>query len=79
MATNQHFKFTELEEKIIDQLKLGYTNSVIAKNLNFSPYTIKYHIARIIYKTGAVNRINVVYILSQAGYFNKTEQEELQV
>ena len=79
MAINQHFKFTELEEKIIDQLKFGYTNSVIAKKLNFSPYTIKYHIARIISKTGAVNRINALYILAKHGYFNTLEQEESQV
>lgn len=75
MVNSLEIKFSDIEKDIIEQLKLGYTNERIAKKLNFSTYTIKYHIAKIIRKTNAVNRINAIYILARNGYFKNHEQE----
>lgn len=78
MVDNQQFEFTDMEKLVIEQLKNGYSNREIGKMLNFSAYAIKYHVAKIIRKTGAVNRINAIYILTKAGYFKDSEQEILQ-
>lgn len=75
MANNYYLEFSEMERIIIEELRHGYTNKEIAKKLHFSPFTIKYHVAKIIRKTNAVNRINAVYILAKNGYFENHEQE----
>ncbi len=75
MVDNQQFEFTDMEKLVIEQLKNGYSNREIGEILNFSAYAIKYHVAKIIRKTGAVNRINAVYKLTQIGYFKDSEQE----
>lgn len=75
MADNKYYEFSEMEKLVLDKLRFGYSNSEIAEKLNFSSYTIKYHIAKIIRKTNAVNRINAVYILAKNGYFKDCEPE----
>lgn len=76
MVNDYHLEFSEMEQKIIEELRYGNTNKDIAKKLNFSSYAIKYHIAKIIHKTNAVNRINAVYILTKNGYFENHVQED---
>lgn len=79
MVNNQQLQFTKMEKLVIEQLKRGYSNKKIGEILNFSAYAIKYHVAKIIRKTGAVNRINAIYILTKNGYFKNSEQEQMQV
>lgn len=67
-----------MEKEVIEFLKFGCTNPEIAKKLNVSMHTVKYHISSIIRKTNAVNRINAVFILGMNGYFDNCEQEILQ-
>ncbi len=71
MAYNKYIKFNDIEKKIIEQLKYGYSNAKIGEILHFSRHTIKYHVSSIICKTGAANRINAVYLLSAGGYFKE--------
>ena len=75
MVDSIEYKFSEMEKVVIGYLRFGLTNREIAEKTNFSQYTIKYHVANIIRKTNAVNRINAVYILAKNGYFKDCKQE----
>ena len=71
MVDSTQIKFNDIEKKIIEQLKYGHTNEEIGKILHMSRHTIKYYISSILNKTGAVNRINAVFLLASGGYFKE--------
>ena len=71
MVHSTQIKFNDIEKKIIEQLKYGHTNEEIGKILHMSRHTIKYYISSILNKTGAVNRINAVFLLASDGYFKE--------
>ncbi len=71
MVHSTQIKFNDIEKKIIEQLKYGHTNEEIGKILHMSRHTIKYYISSILNKTGAVNRINAVFLLASGGYFKE--------
>ena len=73
MVYSKDIKFTEVEEKIIDYLKYGYTNAQIGTILHISRHTVKYYVSSILSKTGASNRINAVFLLASGGYFKESE------
>ena len=75
MVSSTRIKFTDMEKKIINLLKLGDTNPEIAKKLNISRHTVKYYVSSILIKTEAVNRINAVFILTSKGYIKQIEEE----
>ena len=71
MVHSTQIKFNDKKKKIIEQLKYGHTNEEIGKILHMSRHTIKYYISSILNKTGAVNRINAVFLLASDGYFKE--------
>ena len=71
MVHSTQIKCNDIEKKIIEQLKYGHTNEEIGKILHMSRHTIKYYISSILNKTGAVNRINAVFLLASGGYFKE--------
>ncbi len=73
MAYSKSIKFKDIEKEIIELLKYGYTNAKIAEILHVSRHTVKYYVASIINKLGAVNRINAVFLLAAGGYFKEIE------
>ena len=73
MVYTKDIKFTEVEKKIIEQLKYGYTNPEIGNILHISRHTVKYYLSSIMNKLGAVNRINAVFLLASGGYFKEIE------
>ncbi len=56
---------TENEMKVVKWLIQGLTNREIAGRIFFSPQAVKAYLANMYKKFGAVNRTNLVYILSQ--------------
>lgn len=75
MTDKIDFGFTNREKETIEYMKLGFSNKQIAKKMYASSHTIKIHIARIIEKTGTVNRTHAAYKLAICGYFKQSEQE----
>lgn len=73
MVYSKHIVFKEIEQKIIEQLKYGYTNAEIGDILHISRHTVKYYVSSIMNKLGAVNRINAVFLLAAGGYFKEIE------
>lgn len=61
------FGLTTAEERIATELSLGQSNKQIAARLWLSEETIKYHMTRILRKTGARNRTHAAAILYRAG------------
>lgn len=56
---------TENEKKVVYWLVQGLTNEQIAKKVFLCKQTVKYYLAKLYKKFGAINRINLVYILAQ--------------
>ena len=54
-------QFTPREREVLNRLKGGKSNKIIAYELNMSESTVKVHIARIMRKIRATNRTEVVY------------------
>lgn len=54
-------QFTPREREVLNRLKVGKSNKIIAYELNMSESTVKVHIARIMRKINATNRTEVVY------------------
>ena len=50
------------EKEILEYIAQGFTDGEIAYKLGISARTIQTHVARIVIKTGALNRTNAVYI-----------------
>jgi DNA-binding NarL/FixJ family response regulator len=68
LASSDHFTSNELA--VLDRLKLGKTNKIIAHELGLSESTVKVHIGRIMKKLKVTNRTQVVsraYTLAVAG------------
>jgi DNA-binding NarL/FixJ family response regulator len=53
-------QFTRRETEVLDRLKLGKSNKIIAYELNLSESTVKVHLASIMKKMKATNRTEVV-------------------
>lgn len=68
---NHKFEFTQREKDVIELLKLGYSNSEIAKKLFISIGTVRFHITNLLSKTYSKNRTNLIFNLVQSNYFNK--------
>lgn len=58
-------KFTPRQIAVLDHLKLGQTNKVIAFKLNISQSSVKAHIQNIMKKMNANNRTEVVYLAQE--------------
>jgi len=54
-------QFTPREREVLNRLKGGKSNKIIAYELNMAESTVKVHIARIMKKIRATNRTEVVY------------------
>jgi DNA-binding NarL/FixJ family response regulator len=69
-------QFTRSELAVLDRLKLGKANKIIAHELGLSESTVKVHIGRIMKKLKATNRTQVVcraYALAAAGARSSNE------
>lgn len=53
---------TKREQEILDQLALGFSNKVIANNINISANTVCFHLKNIFIKLQASNRLQAVKI-----------------
>ena len=70
MTTDAHASFARLTERELSILHLaakGYTNVQIAANLHISKYTVAQHIAKMLQRTGAANRTDLVSKAHVAG------------
>jgi len=54
-------QFTPREREVLNRLKVGKSNKIIAYELNMAESTVKVHITRIMRKISATNRTEVVY------------------
>ena len=59
--------FTAREKGILLLAAHGYTNVQIAVQLNISKYTVAQHIAKMLRRTGAANRTDLVHRAHIAG------------
>ncbi|ACP22843.1 two component transcriptional regulator (plasmid) [Sinorhizobium fredii NGR234] len=57
--------FTHRQEEVIQELRRGKANKIIAYDLNLHESTVKVHIRNIMKKLGATNRTEVAYKASQ--------------
>ncbi len=53
-------KLTLTEQKVLEFIIKGYSNSQIAKDLNVTESTIKAHVSNILRKTELSNRVELV-------------------
>jgi len=60
-------RFTQRELTILHLAATGCTNIQIAANLNISKYTVAQHIAKMLQRTGAANRTDLVSKAHAAG------------
>lgn len=63
---------TKREKEVLELLAKGYTNPEIAQMLYISPHTVKAHVAAILKKLNAKNRLLAVVAAEE--YLNKEEQ-----
>lgn len=63
---------TNREKEVLELLAKGYTNPEIAQMLYISPHTVKAHVAAILKKLNAKNRLLAVVAAEE--YLNKEEQ-----
>lgn len=64
MATNRYL--TQTEEKLIEFLKKGFANKTIAREMEVSENTVKYHLKKIYKKLKVHNRMEAVYKINQS-------------
>ncbi|AWI60671.1 response regulator transcription factor [Sinorhizobium fredii] len=57
--------FTQRQEEVIQELRRGKANKIIAYELNLHESTVKVHVRNIMKKLGATNRTEVAYKASQ--------------
>jgi DNA-binding NarL/FixJ family response regulator len=61
------FRLTQRQNEIIDALRFGHSNKIIARRLNIAEATVKIHIRQIMRKLGVQNRTQVALaVLSNA-------------
>jgi DNA-binding CsgD family transcriptional regulator len=66
-----HFpRFTPRELGILQLVAKGCTNVQIAASLHISKYTVAQHIGKMLYRTGAANRTDLVSRAHTAGILN---------
>lgn len=61
-------RLTPREVEVLEQLAQGLTNKQIARTLDISEHTVKYHISAIYAKLGVMNRAEAVRIGARRGY-----------
>ena len=57
--------FTPRERSVLEELQLGHSNKVIARNLGLSENTVKMHVQHVMRKLGARTRTEAVFIWSR--------------
>ena len=57
---------TPRERGVLEELQLGYSNKVIARNLGLSENTVKMHVQHLMRKLGARTRTEAVFIWRRA-------------
>ncbi len=62
--------FTDRELEVLKYVMQGLTNKEIAEILTITHHTVKAHVASIIRKTGAKNRLDVAMIANAKGFTN---------
>lgn len=70
MNVMRNKNFTERELEVLEYLMLGKTNKEIAEILMITHHTVKAHVASIINKTGAKNRLGAAMIANANGFTN---------
>lgn len=66
----QNKNLTDREYEVLNYVMQGYTNKEIAEILMVTHHTIKAHVASILKKTGARNRLQVSMIANEKGLIN---------
>lgn len=64
---NSNKSLTDREYEVLNYLMQGHTNKEIAEILMITHHTVKAHIAAILKKTGARNRLHVAMIATEKG------------
>ena len=57
--------FTPRERNVLEEMQLGHSNKVIARNLGLSENTVKMHVQHVMRKLGARTRTEAVFIWSR--------------
>lgn len=68
--TANSFGLTERELEVLNYLMQGFTNREIADKLTVTHHTVKAHVASIIRKLDAKNRLDVAMIAQTHGIIN---------
>ncbi len=63
---------TDRERQVLGLVAEGLTNAEIGQRLSISPGTAKAHVARLLYKLGARDRVQLVIIAHRAGLMPKS-------
>ena len=66
----QYTSLTDREYEVLNYVMQGYTNKEIAEILMITHHTVKAHVASILKKTGARNRLHVSMIATEKGLIN---------
>jgi DNA-binding NarL/FixJ family response regulator len=61
---------TPTEQRVLELLKTGQPNKVIARRLDIQEATVKVHVRRIMKKLNAANRTQAALAAQQIGFFN---------
>lgn len=69
-----NFCFNHKEQVVIKEMVKGLNNKQIAKKTQMGESTVKWDVAKINQKTGAVNKINAIFILAKSGYFDRFDK-----
>ena len=69
-----NFCFNHKEQVVIKEMVKGLNNKQIAKKTQMGESTVKWYVAKINQKTGAVNKINAIFILAKSGYFDRFDK-----
>ena len=67
---------TPTEQRVLDLLKTGQPNKVIARELDIQEATVKVHVRRIMKKLNAANRTQAALAAQQIGFFDGLRLQE---
>jgi DNA-binding NarL/FixJ family response regulator len=67
---------TPTEQRVLDLLKTGQPNKVIARELEIQEATVKVHVRRIMKKLNAANRTQAALAAQQIGFFDGLRHRE---
>lgn len=65
---------TARQQEVLDLIRLGKPNKIIAAQLNISESTVKVYVRQIMKKLGAINRTHACYLLSRSAWDGETER-----